>query len=130
MAAGGKLLLQLLHRGVTDAFPFTRYGAFKGKVASLSREAVNIHDAQALQDPGSIAGSQANQSPSGVPGVSGLFFNARIVLDSPELEINGGILRPEPGMTVRAEIKTGSRRVIDYVLSPVPQVLKEAGRER
>jgi hemolysin D len=113
-----------------DAFPYTRYGAFKGKVASLSREAVTIRDAQALQDPGSIAGGQANPSPSGVPEVSGLFFIARIALASPEIEINGGILRLEPGMTVRAEIKTESRRVIDYVLSPVTQVLKEAGRER
>ena len=34
------------------------------------------------------------------------------------------------GMRVSAEIKTGDRRVIEYLLSPVMQVVKEAGRER
>jgi multidrug efflux pump subunit AcrA (membrane-fusion protein) len=41
--------------------------------------------------------------------------------------------RHEPiraGMRVSAEIKTGSRRVIEYLLSPVMQAVKEAGRER
>jgi hemolysin D len=34
------------------------------------------------------------------------------------------------GMRVSAEIKTGDRQVIDYLLSPVMQAVKEAGRER
>ena len=34
------------------------------------------------------------------------------------------------GMRVSAEIKTGDRRVIEYLLSPVMQAVKEAGRER
>ncbi len=33
------------------------------------------------------------------------------------------------GMRVSAEIKTGDRRVIEYLLSPVMQAAKEAGRE-
>ncbi len=36
----------------------------------------------------------------------------------------------KPGMTVRAEIETEQRRIIDYVLSPVTAVLDEAGHER
>ena len=36
-----------------------------------------------------------------------------------------GWIKPEP-----AEIKTGNRRVIEYLLSPVMQAVKEAGRER
>jgi hemolysin D len=32
------------------------------------------------------------------------------------------------GMRVSAEIKTGNRRVIEYILSPVVQAVKEAGR--
>ena len=35
-----------------------------------------------------------------------------------------------PGMRVTAEIKTGNRKVIDDLLSPVMQAVKEAGRER
>ena len=35
-----------------------------------------------------------------------------------------------PGMTVTVEIKTDSRRVIDYLLSPLAKIASEAGRER
>jgi hemolysin D len=35
-----------------------------------------------------------------------------------------------PGMTVTAEVTTGTRRLIDYVLSPVMEHVKESGRER
>ena len=43
----------------------------------------------------------------------------------------GGRHEPiHPGMRVSAEIKTRERRVIEYLLSPVMQAVKEAGRER
>jgi hemolysin D len=35
-----------------------------------------------------------------------------------------------PGMAVQAEIKTGDRRIIQYLLSPISQRVSEAGRER
>ena len=35
-----------------------------------------------------------------------------------------------PGMTVSVEIKTDSRRVIDYLLSPLAKVASEAMREQ
>ncbi len=35
-----------------------------------------------------------------------------------------------PGMTVAVEIKTDSRRVIDYLFSPLAKVASEALRER
>ncbi len=41
-----------------------------------------------------------------------------------------GGLKLLPGMTVTAEVKTGSRRVLDYVLSPVGEALSQAARER
>lgn len=36
----------------------------------------------------------------------------------------------QPGMRVGAAIKTGERRVIEVLLSPVMQAMQEAGRER
>jgi hemolysin D len=33
-------------------------------------------------------------------------------------------------MCVSAEVKTGDRRVIEYLLSPVMRAAKEVGRER
>ena len=35
-----------------------------------------------------------------------------------------------PGMNVRAEIKTGKRRVIEYLLSPVQRHVGESLKER
>jgi hemolysin D len=35
-----------------------------------------------------------------------------------------------PEMAIQAEIKTGKRRIIQYLLSPIAQALDEAGRER
>lgn len=35
-----------------------------------------------------------------------------------------------PGMAVTVEVKTGQRRIIEYVLSPVMQYANESGRER
>lgn len=113
-----------------DAFPFTRYGTFAGTVVALSDDAVTIRDAANLQDPASVATGQAGQQLSGIPAVAGLHYVARIELQSPEITVNNRALRLEPGMTVRAEIHTESRSVMDYVLSPVSQVLKESGHER
>ena len=43
----------------------------------------------------------------------------------------GGRRQPiGPGMAVQAEIKTGRRRIIQYLLSPISQTVNEAGRER
>lgn len=113
-----------------DAFPFTRYGSFEGKVEDISDDALTIRDAQGLQDVSATVTGQSNTAQAGVPTVSGLFYIARIKLKSTELVRNGHTLTLEPGMTVRAEIKTESRRVIDYVLSPVKEVLDEAGHEK
>ncbi|NJO34881.1 MAG: L,D-transpeptidase family protein [Rhodospirillales bacterium] len=40
------------------------------------------------------------------------------------------VLNKPPGLAVQAEIKTGERRIIQYLLSPIAQTLDEAGRER
>lgn len=113
-----------------DALPFTRYEVFAGRVVSISREEVTVQNAQALQDAVASAGGQANSGPSGVPTVSGLFYVAGVSLDDTEFAFGAPRLRLEPGMTVRAEIRIESRRVIDYIQSPVKDVLQSAGHER
>jgi hemolysin D len=40
------------------------------------------------------------------------------------------VVRLSPGMAVTAEIKTGSRRIISYLLSPVMKYKQESLRER
>jgi hemolysin D len=88
-----------------DSFPYTRYGYLTGKVLSVS------HDA--AQDE-----------------KLGLVFPARVKLERATLNIDGVQVRLSAGMSLSAEIKTGKRRVIDYLLSPLQQHTTESLRER
>jgi len=55
---------------------------------------------------------------------------ARISLAETSVETEQGPLPLEPGMTVTAEIKTGQRHLISYLLSPFMRYRHEALRER
>lgn len=88
-----------------ESFPYTRYGYLEGVVETIS------HDA--AQDE-----------------KLGLVFPARIKLDKASLVIDGVKVALTPGMNVSVEIKTGKRRVIDYLLSPLQQHVDESMRER
>lgn len=88
-----------------DSFPFTKYGTLKGKVRNISGDAVQDEKL-------------------------GLVFNARLTLSDNKIKADGQIIRLKPGMSVTAEIKTGKRRVIEYLLSPVMKYFNESMRER
>jgi hemolysin D len=44
--------------------------------------------------------------------------------------VENKIVRLSPGMAVTVEVKTGTRRVIEYFLSPLMQATSESLRER
>jgi len=46
------------------------------------------------------------------------------------INVDGAMIALTPGLTVTVEIKTDSRRVIDYLLSPLAKVASEALKER
>jgi hemolysin D len=46
------------------------------------------------------------------------------------MKVDGRVEMLRPGMAVTAEIKTGSRRILEYLLSPLRQYAQEAIRER
>ena len=46
------------------------------------------------------------------------------------LSADGADVLLSPGMVVTVEIKTGSRRILDYLLSPLAEVGSEALKER
>ncbi len=60
----------------------------------------------------------------------GLAHAARIKLSRNTIKIAGKEQLIGPGMAVQAEIKTGERRIIKYLLFPIAQTMDEAGRER
>ena len=60
----------------------------------------------------------------------GLIYPVQIRLDAMDISADGKRVEISPGMSVNAEIITGDRRVIEYVLSPLLRYRHEAGRER
>jgi hemolysin D len=57
-------------------------------------------------------------------------FPATITLARRTIDVDSKQVGLTPGMAVTVEIKTGQRRAIDYVLSPLREVATRAGRER
>ncbi len=47
-----------------------------------------------------------------------------------QMNIDGKPVNLTPGMAVTVEIKTGSRRIINYLLSPLEKNRQESMRER
>ena len=46
------------------------------------------------------------------------------------MRVDGAVIPLTPGMTATVDIKTESRRVIDYLLSPLAKTVSEAMTER
>ena len=60
----------------------------------------------------------------------GLVFPARIELSQQSIRVGSRATPLTAGMSVTAEIKTGRRRIIEFLLSPIARRVEEAGRER
>jgi len=88
-----------------EAFPFTRYGTVPGRVKSISRDAVQDKDL-------------------------GLVYIATILLDRTSIDVDGRPVALSPGLAVTADIRTGTRRIISYLLSPLQTSIAQAGREK
>ncbi len=88
-----------------ETFPFTRYGTVQATVRSVAADAVN--DAK-----------------------KGAIFPATLSLESASIDVDGKRIDLSPGMNVTAEIKTGKRRVIEYLLSPIQRSVSESLGER
>lgn len=88
-----------------EAFPFTKYGVVPGVLEHLSPDAV--------QDE-----------------VLGLVYPARVRLGRDWLQVNGKRVNLGPGLAATAEIKTGKRRLIEFLISPLLRYRDESFRER
>ncbi|MBI3699140.1 MAG: HlyD family type I secretion periplasmic adaptor subunit [Afipia sp.] len=110
-----------------DTFNFTKYGLLHGKVVSVSQDAISRDkpSAQVATD------RQQNQygRTSEPPGQE-LLYATRISLDDTKIQVDDRFAELTPGMAVSAEIKTGQRRIIEYLLSPLLRYKSESLRER
>ncbi|MDD5297124.1 MAG: HlyD family type I secretion periplasmic adaptor subunit [Rhodocyclaceae bacterium] len=88
-----------------DAFQYTKYGTVPGRVTHVSRDAIQDEK-------------------------KGLIYSVKVALDRATLPVDGKDMPLSAGMSVAVEIKTGERRVIEYVLSPLLQHQRESLHER
>jgi hemolysin D len=109
-----------------DTFNFTRYGLLHGEVLSVSQDAI-IRD-----QPQDRSGDrrQGAQNDSSEPKGQELNYGARISLDRTKMQVEERMVDLSPGMAVTVEIKTGTRTILSYVLSPLLRYQKEVLRER
>lgn len=88
-----------------ETFPYTRYGTVPATVKSVTADAVNDEK-------------------------RGAIFPVTLVLGKGAIDVDGKPVRLAPGMNVTAEVKTGKRRVIEYMFNPVQEHMQESLRER
>lgn len=88
-----------------DAFNYTKYGTVAAAVKHVSQDAIEDEK-------------------------KGLIYAVKIALDKSHIFVDGKLVSLSPGMSVNVEIKTGARRIIEYVLSPLKRHQREALHER
>jgi HlyD family secretion protein len=99
------------------AYQFQKYGMIDGQVTHLSADASDTNQQQ----------QQTNNKPGGNQPFT---YRALIDLKAQQLIVDGVYHTLSPGMQVTAEIKLGTRSIIEYLLSPVTGAFQEAARER
>ncbi len=87
-----------------DTFTFTKYGAINGEVTAISKNSYEEDDQT--------------------------FYIAKLSLARDYLEFAGTPYYIAPDMEFVADIKTGSRSVLDYAVKPIVIALKQSFRER
>jgi hemolysin D len=95
-------------------------------VLSVSQDAIVRDKPQDAQRASGGGASVDSSEPNGQE----LSYAARVSLDRTTMQVENKTVNLTPGMAVTVEIKTGSRRVIDFLLSPLLRTSEGAFRER
>ncbi|KVK46329.1 secretion protein HylD [Agrobacterium deltaense] len=112
-----------------EAYPYTRFGVLKGEVKHISSDAIPEPDAQNLES--TIAQTTQSAVPTGnAQRVQNLVFPVTLALQDSVMQISGRLVPVTPGMSVTVEIKTGQRRILEYLFSPLTEIASEAMKER
>jgi membrane fusion protein, hemolysin D len=109
-----------------DTFNFTRYGLLRGEVLSVSQDAIARDKPQDKSNDKAQGAETSTSEPKGQE----LSFAARVSLDRTQMQVEEKFVNLSPGMAVTVEIKTGSRTIISYLLSPLLRYKQESLRER
>ncbi len=109
-----------------DAFNFNRYGLVDGTVENVSADAISADKSAEASD----AKVRKPDSELSEPHDQDLAYAARVALARTQMQVDDKVVDLTPGMAVTVDIKTGSRRIISYLLSPLLTYKQDALRER
>jgi hemolysin D len=114
-----------------DSFPFSRYGTLEATVEEVASDAIPAETAnRSLSDPIKESDGKAQKHTLSAQPMNDLVFEAKLRPHTYAIDVNGHEVPLSPGMTVTVEIKTGSRRILEYLFSPLVEVAGTAMRER
>jgi len=88
-----------------ESFPFTKYGTIDGRVRHVYADAVENEQ-------------------------TGLAYPARIAMARTTMLVKDKHVNLTPSMSITVEIKTGKRKIIDYILAPLQEYQDESLREQ
>lgn len=111
-----------------EAFPFTRYGVIDATVLRVANDAIPEPDARQIE--GDPTGPAESRTSTGADRIDNLVFPVVLTTKATHVVADGRAVPLSPGMAITAEIKTGKRRILDYLLSPLIQTKSEALKER
>lgn len=111
-----------------ESLPFTRYGTVQGTIVRVGSDAIPEPDARQIEGNG--ARSQRGTFTGGAQRTQNLVFPVTLRLSSSSVTADGVEVPLSPGMAVDVEIKTGQRRILEYVFSPLVEIGSVALRER
>jgi len=60
----------------------------------------------------------------------GLVYAMRVQIEKNNIYVKNKLVQLSPGMQVTVEVKTGKRRIIEYLLTPLLRYQNESIRER
>jgi hemolysin D len=86
-------------------FPFTKYGVIEAQVLNVSSDAIATEQ-------------------------QGLIYKVKLLMNKSTLVVDHQEVQLIPGMAVTAEVMTGERRLIEYVMAPLMRYKQESVRER
>ena len=88
-----------------DTFNFTKYGIIEAKIINISQDAIEHQEL-------------------------GRVYVVRLQIIKNNVYVKNKQVTLSPGMQITAEIKTGQRKVIEYLLTPLLRYQNESIRER
>ena len=101
-------------------------GILHGEVLNVSQDAITRDKPQDKFYDKTVGAETTSSEPKGQE----LNYAARVSLDRTQMQVEDKVVNLSPGMAVTVEIKTGSRKIIGYLLSPLAQYKQEVFRER